>query len=171
MVTENKMEIKSVIKRSNGAAFDVVYRDIDRYSELAEKKVSHVCGYCFYGNKLVVAFDQSRNKWTFPGGSIEAGETVEEATIREIKEEANMRVVRQMPIGCQDIYELGKIISQTRSLCIVEPYGDFISDPDGDITEIKLIDPADYKKYVDWGEIGDHIMERALDLKGKLAAL
>ena len=44
-----------------------------------------------------------------------------------------------------------------------------IYDPDGDITELKLIDPADYKKYFDWGKIGDHIMQRALDWDNKTA--
>jgi hypothetical protein len=47
---------------------------------------------------------------------------------------------------------------------MVEPYGPFTSDPDGDVTEIRLIDPADYKKYFDWGEVGERIMERALSL-------
>jgi len=27
---------------------------------------------------------------------------------------------------------------------------------------LKLIDPADYKEYFDWGEVGERIMERAL---------
>jgi hypothetical protein len=57
---------------------------------------------------------------------------------------------------------------EIKSTCIVEPYGDFVSDPDGDITEIKLIDPKDYGQYVKWGEIGDYIVKRALELKEKI---
>ena len=57
------------------------------------------------------------------------------------------------------------MIRQVRMFCIVEPYGDFVSDPDGDVTEIKLIDPKDYKQYFDWGEIGDRIVERAVEMK------
>ena len=38
----------------------------------------------------------------------------------------------------------------------------------GDVTEIKLIDPKDIKQYFDWGEIGDHILTRALELKNSL---
>ena len=60
------------------------------------------------------------------------------------------------------------MITQTRSVCIVEPYAPFVSDIDGDIAKIELIDPKDYKKYFDWGEIGDHIMARALELKEKM---
>ena len=78
-----------------------------------------------------------------------------------------MQVLKQQLIGFIDVKELGNIVRQTRSVCIVEPYGDFIADadPDGDITEIKLIDPKDYKQYFDWGEIGGRIMQRALELK------
>ena len=106
--------------------------------------------------------------WAPPGGGIELGETYEEAVIREVKEETNMKVLSQKYIGYQDIYEPERIIRQTRSVCIVEPYGPFVSDPDGDVTEIKLIDPADYKKYFDWGKVGERLMERALTLKGEL---
>jgi hypothetical protein len=52
-------------------------------------------------------------------------------------------------------------------VCIVEPYGDFESDPDSDISKIKLIDPKDYKEYIKWGEIGDHLITRALKIKEK----
>src|SRR3990167_7338674 len=65
----------------------------------------------------------------------------------------------------QDIYEPDRIIRQVRSFCIVEPIGNFAADPDGDVTEIKLIDPKDYKQYFDWGKIGERVMSRAMELK------
>ena len=83
--------------------------------------------------------------------------------IREVKEETNMRVIKQKLIGYQDVFEPEKIRVRVRVACLVEPNGDFIADPDGDITEIKLIEPSNYKKYFDWGEIGDRIMEQALE--------
>jgi hypothetical protein len=79
-----------------------------------------------------------------------------------------MNVLRQRFIGYQDITEAKDIVSQARSVCIVEPYGDFTVDPDGDVTEIKLIDPADYKKYFDWGTVGDRLMQRALELQSQM---
>lgn len=75
-----------------------------------------------------------------------------------------MKVLGQQIIGYQDIYEGDRVIRQTRSFCIVEPIGDFTADPDGDITKIELIDPEDYKKYFDWGQIGDRIMSKALEM-------
>jgi hypothetical protein len=43
-----------------------------------------------------------------------------------------------------------------------------VRDTCGDITEIKLIDPKDYKQYLDWGERGDILMQRALDVKKQI---
>ncbi len=161
------MEIKSKMNCVDNE-FGVVYRDIDSVLELGDRRVTGVHAYCFYNDKLVIVYAAKKDTWTPPGGGVEKGETAEEAVIREIKEESNMRVLHHQFIGYQDITEPRGVITQTRSFCIVEPYGDFIEDPDeGDITEIKLIDPKDYKQYFDWGEIGDHIMERALELKEK----
>ncbi|MDP3986432.1 MAG: hypothetical protein Q8P77_03345 [Candidatus Veblenbacteria bacterium] len=38
----------------------------------------------------------------------------------------------------------------------------------GGINAIKLIEPGDYKEYVDWGEIGDRIMARAIEIRSGL---
>ena len=79
------------------------------------------------------------------------------------------KMISKGALGYQDIYEKdGRIVRQTRSVCMVEPYGPFVSDPDGDIDEIKLIDPADFKKYFDWGKVGDRIMGRALTLRKEM---
>jgi ADP-ribose pyrophosphatase YjhB (NUDIX family) len=93
-----------------------------------------------------------------------------DAMIREVKEETNMKVLKWAFVGYQDITESIGVQTQARFVCITEPYGDFLEDPDDqDITEIKLIDPKDYKQYFDWKEIGEHITNRALILKNKLS--
>jgi len=159
------MEIRSRYISSMGLVYDVVYRDMASEKDIENKKVSAVHALCFYRDKLVIVYSERKGIWTPPGGGVEDGETAGEATIREIKEEANMKVIKHRFIGFQDIYETDKVVTQTRSVCIVEPYGDFIADPDdGEITEIKLIDPKDYQQYFNWGEIGDRIMQRALEL-------
>jgi ADP-ribose pyrophosphatase YjhB (NUDIX family) len=165
------MEIKSTLVNGSGQTLDVVYREgADPTKDLEGKRLHTVHGYCFWQGKLVVVYAENKGYWTPPGGSVEAGETYEEALVREIVEEANMRVISHELIGYQDIYEPDRIIRQTRSFCVVEPIGDFVADPDGDITEIKLIDPAEYKQYFDWKQIGDRIMQRALELHAKIAS-
>ena len=140
------------------------YRDLDSLEEIKNKKVDGVHAYCFYDNKLVLVYAKKKGYWTPAGGAIEKGESVEEAVVREVKEETNMKVLKQKIIGYQEVFEPDRIHIQTRSVCIIEPYGPFVSDPDGDITEIKLINPTDYKKYFDWGEVGDYVMKRASEL-------
>jgi ADP-ribose pyrophosphatase YjhB (NUDIX family) len=162
------MEIKSTLTNKSGQVFDIVYNDINSELDLGDKKIQGVHAYCFCEGKLVLVYSEKEGYWTPPGGGVEVGESVSDAVIREVKEETNMRVIEQRFIGCQDIKESQGVVSQTRSICIVEPFGPFTNDPDGDITRIELIDPADYKKYFDWGMIGDRIMQRALELKGQM---
>ncbi len=162
------MKIKSTLTNSSGQVLDIVYEEgLDPNKNLDGRIFQAVHGFCFYKDKIVIAYANDKGYWTIPGGAIEKGETYEEATVREIHEESNMKVLHQELIGYQDIYEPDRTIRQTRSFCIVEPYGDFVSDPDGDITEIKLIYPKDFKQYVDWKKIGDRLMERALEMLKK----
>ena len=49
--------------------------------------------------KMVVVYSEDKGYWAPPGGGIEKGETVEEAVIREVREETNMKVLHQELIG------------------------------------------------------------------------
>lgn len=159
------MEIKTETVTKEGKKLYVTYKEGNREDELNEISLNGVSGHCFFGDKLVIVRDKN-NTWGFPGGAIEKEETLEEATIREVKEESNMKVLHQEYIGYQILkFESGKTILHASSFCIVEPSGDFVSDPDGDIVEIKLIDPQDFKQYIDWASTVDRIMERAMEMK------
>lgn len=157
------MEIKSTLIHQ-GQTIPFVYRDVDSLDELEGEKIKGVHAYCFCGDKLVVVYAESKGSWGPPGGAVESDETIEEAVVREVFEETNMRVLKQKIFGYLEALEPERTI-QTRSVCIVEPIGEFMSDPDGDVTEIKLIDPKDANDYFDWGENGKRQLERALILK------
>lgn len=145
-----------------GKKYSVEYKEEDPNLSMEGRVLDGVHAYCFYESKLVVVYNKAKNIWTPPGGAVEKEETWQEASIREIKEETNMKTLHLECIGYQDVDDVGRLIRQVRSFCIVEPYGEFLEDPDADITEIKLIDPKDVKQYFDWGEIGDRIMDEAL---------
>lgn len=164
------MEIRTNIKRMSGD-FEIVYNEADPLENLDGKILQAVHAYCFLDGKLVIVYANDKRYWTMPGGGIEPGESYEQATIREVLEESNMKVIYSELIGYQDIFEKEKVVRQTRMFCIVEPYGPFISDPDGDITEIKLIEPSELRKYVDWGVIGDRVLERAIEMHRQLNRL
>ena len=108
------MEIKSTFINRLGQKLEVIYKEEDPLLDLEGKTLQAVHAYCFYKDKLVVVYAENKKYWTPPGGGIEPGESTEEAVIREVKEETNMKVLSQKLIGYQDIYEGDKVIRQTR---------------------------------------------------------
>lgn len=163
------MIIHSTLTNRAEEVLPVTYHDVDSEKVFEDLSVHAVHAYCFYEDKLVLVYSEEKNYWSVPGGGVEAGESVEEAVVREVHEETNMRVLAQKIIGYQEIVEAAGTKRQTRSVCIVEPYGPFLADPDGDVTEIALIEPKDAKEYFDWKEIGDHVLGRAIEFKSSLS--
>lgn len=149
------MQIKSSMLW-RGKKIKLIWHDCDSFTDFPKDKQQQS-----YGDKLVIT--GGSGKWNIVGGHIEKGETPEEALAREVIEESNMRVLKQIPIGYQEVINSdGSTDYQLRSFCLVEPIGKFEKDPAGSVTEIKLINPKDYKRYFDWGKIGDRLMERAM---------
>ncbi|KKT79518.1 MAG: MutT/nudix family protein [Parcubacteria group bacterium GW2011_GWF2_44_8b] len=163
-----KMQLQSTLTNNLGQTLKVIYSEEDPLIGLDGKVLQGVQAFCFYGDKMVLV-KHPKSGWMPPGGGIELGETYEQAIEREVREETNMEVIFQKLIGFQDIYEPERIIRQTRSFCVVKPYGNFLLDPGGEITEIKLINPREYKNFFDWGKIGDRIMGQALAYKNIFA--
>lgn len=159
------MQITSTLKNRSGQVLNVKYKENDPLKDLSGKILQAVHAFCFYDDKIVIVYSKEKGYWAPPGGGIEPGETIDEAVIREVREETNMKVLYQELIGYQDIFEPNRIVRQSRSFCIVEPHGPFIADPGGDVTETKLIEPEDYKRYFDWGEIGERIVKRAIEMR------
>ncbi len=148
---------------TRGEEVTTTYYEGDPLHDLDGKMLAGAQAVCFYKDKLVVI--REKEGWTIPGGTIEEGESYVQATIREVAEETNMKVIEQKVIGYQDFFIPGRIVRHTYSFCRVEPIGEFVSDPDGDVLEVKHIDPLDYKQYLSWrGVIGDRIMQQALHM-------
>lgn len=155
----------------HGRKYMFEYFENDSFDHLPQDECKQVMGFAFHKDKMILVNNVLRPDRFIPlGGSVEEGEKTDDAIIREIKEESNMKVLNFEPIGYQKVTcEDGadKPFYQLRYFCIVEPYGPFEGDPDGDVTEVLEIDPQDYKKYFDWGEIGDKIMAKVLKIKIK----
>jgi ADP-ribose pyrophosphatase YjhB (NUDIX family) len=151
-----------------GKTSKVIYHDADSFDEVDPSKTTQAYGVCFYEGRMVIGYGGKKDNWGLIGGTIEKNETFEQTLKREITEESNMEVLKFRPIGYQEVIKEDNYKIQLRYVCIVRPLGPFIKDPAGGVTEIKLINPKDYKKYFDWGVVGERIMERALELKSKL---
>ena len=161
------MTITEKYQGKSGVEYLFEYSETDDFAGLDQTKCRQAYGVCFYNNQMVIGWGGQKQNWGLIGGTIEEGETFEQTLKREIQEESNMEVLRARPIGYQKVTDTrdGSQFYQLRYVCAVQPYGPFVSDPAGSITEIKLIDPKDYKQYFDWGQIGERIINRALELK------
>ena len=53
---------------------------------------SVVAALVFLDNKVVIVSSKNKNLWGLPGGYVSTGESLEEATIREVLEETNLQV-------------------------------------------------------------------------------
>ena len=154
----------------NGVEYIFEYSDADSFDGLEKDKCRQTYGVCFCDGKIVFGYSGGRKEYGLIGGTIEEGESFEQTLRREIEEESNMQVLSFLPIGYQKVIDTRdqSYVYQLRYVCVVKPYGPFKEDIMGDIIEIKLVEPKDYKEYLRWGEIGNRIIERAIELLPKL---
>lgn len=74
------------------------------------------------------------NKWAFPSGTMEAGETPEETAVREAREELSVDVVVEKLLASVDVPEFGSRLHFL--LCAQVSDGDMVCDP-GEIQAVK----------------------------------
>lgn len=165
------MEIKFSFINGDGTVAEVTYHDADSFDHLEQEKIKQTYAVALYQGKMVIVLHGKKQTWGLVGGSVERGETLEECLRREIKEESNMKVLEFRPVGYQEVKIGDREIYQLRYVCTVEPLGKFEGDPDGKITEMKLIDPSEYRKFFDWGDVGERVVSRALELSKSMPPL
>lgn len=156
---------KTITKNRQGREIEINIFSVSEEEDFNDKKINDVRAFCFYNDKMAIV--RSKDCWNIPGGSVEDGESIIDATKREVLEETNMDVVKQSFVFLQTYRFVGgtSITYSVLSVCKVIPRGNFDLDPDGDILELKLIDPKDYLQYLDWwGERADFLMTKALEV-------
>ncbi len=151
----------------SGVKYIFEYYESDSFNNLPQNRIKQCYAVAFLKNKIIIVDNSQKGTYGLIGGSVEEDEHPNDTLIREIKEEGNLKVLNYKPIGYQKVIDTGGIqepFYQLRYFAIVEPYGPFESDPAGKVTKVIECNPKDYKKYFDWGEIGERIMERALEM-------
>jgi 8-oxo-dGTP pyrophosphatase MutT (NUDIX family) len=112
------MEFHSSYVNRSGQELETYYRDISPGEPLDSKEVYAVQAFCFCEGKLVVVYSDEKGYWGPPGGRMEAGESIEEATVREILEETNMHVRSQELLGALTVFEPDRAKIHIRSVCV-----------------------------------------------------
>ena len=145
------------------------YYACDSFDLLPYKQCTQVSAIALDRDQMVIIKNGKKNTWNIPGGTIEKGETFEQTLKRELQEETNVNVIKWKPIGFQQVIEDGKEpYFQLRTAAIVKPFGPFVSDPAGSVTEIKWINPKDFGTYVTWGDKAKVMIDTAIMLIQKM---
>jgi ADP-ribose pyrophosphatase YjhB (NUDIX family) len=127
------------------------------------------CGYAAYYNPKPVAcmipfdhrgrvillrrgFDPGRGRWTFPGGFVDLGESVEQAALRETDEELSLPVELGSLVGVYSRPEDRVVLVVYRATALGRPH----TSPEA--TEVSAFAPSD----VPWDELAFWSTERAL---------
>src|SRR5882724_3995062 len=111
------MELKATIINKPGETENIIYRDIESEKDFNNNKIRGCRAYCFYKDKLVVVYEESKDRWSVPGGGVEDEEQVRDAVVREVMEEANMKVLKQQFIGLMEVVGPGRTDFYTASVC------------------------------------------------------
>ena len=115
---------------------------------------------CFTGDDRVVLFRFKDGKAGCPGGSVESGESVEEALRREILEEANCELLDFGPTGYVQVEDLnsGRTFYQGRYWALVKPLEGEVRDPVQKSKERILVSLEEAPEVLGWGKKGESLI-------------
>ena len=88
---------------------------------------------------------RGRLLWSLPKGHLEAGETAEDAAVREVEEETGIRGRVLAPLGTIDFWFVvaGRRIHKTVHHYLLEASGGALSDEDVEVTEVAWVPLAE----------------------------
>ncbi len=114
------------------------------------------------GNVPLVTSSTGMKQYNLPGGTIQPGESIEQALRRELIEECNMRVVDWEPLGYQICTNPdGTTVPQLRVYATLEKIGEFEKDPGGHVISHTLVPLDTVESMIQYGEIGDAMVALA----------
>ncbi len=114
--------------------------------------------------QLLIINENEEWGWKPAGGTPEGDETLVEALIRELREEADVRVKDIRLLGVQKVEQEGKVFYQARFTCRVDELLPQTIDPaKGVVLPRKLVPAEEINEWVKWGATGRAMFESAID--------
>src|SRR5574343_431592 len=160
MLKNNKI-YKNSIKWKNEYC-DVLHCETSNFLDIPLDLIEKVHGVCFENGKMLIVYHEGWGIWGIPGGTIEKGETPIQTLEREIKEETACLLIHAKPFAYQEIvHSDGSKYYALFYLCDVENSGEFEGDVAGTITKSELIDPENFRQYIEDKPFRQAVIESA----------
>jgi 8-oxo-dGTP pyrophosphatase MutT (NUDIX family) len=111
---------------------------------------------------------RGRLLWSLPKGHIEAGESTEDAAVREVEEETGIRGRLLAPLGTIDFWFVadGRRIHKTVHHFLMEASGGVLSDADAEVSEVAWVPLNEVTRrlaYADERRLVDRVPELLAD--------
>lgn len=132
-----------------------VFKTASSYAGL--EPITQAYGVCLNEKNEVLLQKHPTRPWNIPGGKPEPGETYEQALIREVYEETNVRVDQPRLFGYQEVWVEGKIkCYQLRYIARVTAIDERQPDPDEGVMRERLFVPlAEATQYIPYPQYAE----------------
>lgn len=147
-----------------GVGYDLELYDADEIGGVSP--VTQVQAIPFVDDSHILVYKHIDGYYGLPGGSVEQGESFEEALKREIKEECAAEVLKYGLIGFvkgMQIDPPSKIGYQLRYWAHIRLLDQPINDPAGKAIAREIIKLEDVAAKLNWGERGEVLLQLAVE--------
>jgi len=114
------------------------------------KPITQIYGVCFDNNGNILIIRTPNENWNIPGGTPEDDETPEQTLKRELEEEADVTIGKNVMIGYYEVISDKPTIYQLRFAALLNEMKPSTIDPAlGVVNERKFVPPDEFFKYVE----------------------